>query len=111
MTEQELMQFLDDNRADIAASIKEKAVEAMTSSIRYQMPAAVTEAVATFFKDEIVPEIIASLKDQKGPIISASVKAAAAIGDAVAEKMVAQAVESMTGYRSGEVLKALMGVR
>lgn len=111
MTEEDLHNFLAAEKDSIAQAIKEKAIAAMTESIRWQIPQSVTQAVAEFFDAEIVPEIKKHLADQKGPIVEASIKAAAVIGDKVAEAMVEKAVETMSGYRSGEVLKALMGVR
>ena len=111
MTEEELHSFLVTEKDAIAAAVRDRAIAAMTQSIQWQMPQSVTAAVADFFEAEIVPEIKKHLADQKGPIIEGSIKAAAAIGDKVAEAMVEKAVESMTGYRSSEVLKALMGVR
>ena len=111
MTEEQLLAFLQDNKDDIAASVKAKAIEAMTQDLKWRLPDAVTKAVAAFFEAEIVPEIQKHLADQKGPIVAASIKAASQIGDKVAEALVEKAVESMSGYRSGEVIKALMGVR
>ena len=111
MTEEQLLAFLEDSKAEIAASVKDRAIDAMTRSLEYQLPQSVTKAVADFFEAEIVPEIQKHLADQKGPIVAASIKAASQIGDRVAEALVEKAVESMSGYRSGEVIKALMGVR
>lgn len=111
MTEDELKQFLANEKDAIAAAIRAKAIEAMTDSVRWQLPQSVTKAVGEFFEEEIVPEVKKSLADQKGPIVEAAIKAASEIGDLVAAQMVKQAVESMTGYRSGDVIKALMGVR
>lgn len=111
MTEEQLLKMLADEKDEIAAAVRKKAVEAMTASLSWQLPQSVTKAVTEFFEAEIVPEIKAHLADQKGPIVDASIKAASEIGDLVAAQMVKQAVESMTGYRSSEVIKALMGVR
>lgn len=111
MTEEQLLAFLEDSKAEIAASVKDRAIAAMTRSLEYQLPHSVTKAVADFFEAEIVPEIQKHLADQKGPIVAASIKAASQIGDKVAEALVEKAVESMSSYRSGEVIKALMGVR
>ena len=111
MTEEELHNFLVTEKDAIAAAVRDRAIAAMTESIRWQMPQSVTAAVAEFFEAEIVPEVKKALSDQKGPIVEASIKAAAVIGDKGAEALVEKAVESMTGYRSSEVIKALMGVR
>ena len=110
MTEDDLNSFLNENREDIMRSVKAKAIERITESMKYTLPSMVGETVTEFFRDEIVPEIKAHLAAEKGPIVAASIKAAAEIGDAVAKKMVETAVESMSGYRSGDVLRALMGV-
>lgn len=111
MTEAELLQFLQENKDDIVKSVKAKAIEAMTDQVRWNLTTTVQETVTEFVKDEVIPAIKAHLQEQKGPIIAAAVKAASEIGDKVAEKMVTTAVESLTGYRGGDVIKALMGVR
>lgn len=111
MTEDELKQFLLDEKDAIAAAVRARAIDAMTSSVQWQLPQSVTKAVGEFFEEEIVPEVKKALADQKGPIVEAAIKAASEIGDKVAVTLVEKAVESMTGYRSGEVIKALMGVR
>lgn len=111
MTEDQLREFLSENRSEIAEAVKVKTIAAMTSGMEYQIPAFVREIVSEFFKDEIAPELKKHLAEQKGPIIEASTKAASEIGDKVAELLVKQAVESMTGYRANDVVKSLMGVR
>jgi len=111
MNENDLRKFLEENSADIQKAVKAKAIEALTEGIRWQIPHECQAVVSEFIKAEIVPEIRKHLEDQKGPMVEAAIKASAEIGDAVAKKMVETAVESMTGYRSSEVLKALMGVR
>lgn len=111
MTEEDLKQFLEENSADIQEAVKARTIEAMTRHLEYSLPNSIRETVVEFIESEIVPEVKKHLADQKGPIVAASCKAASEIGDKVAELMVKQAVESMTGYRSGDVIKALMGVR
>ena len=111
MNESDLHKFLEENKDDIAKSIKEKAVSAMTESLRWQLPGAVQEAVSQFFKDEIIPELIEHLKDQKGPIIEAAITASAEIGETVSKLLIKTAVDRMTGYAASDVIKALMGVR
>lgn len=111
MTEEDLKKFLEENSADIQQAVKARTIDAMTSHLEYSLPPTIRNTVAEFIETEIVPELKRHLADQKGPIVEASCKAASEIGDKVAEMMVKQAVESMTGYRSGDVLKALMGVR
>lgn len=111
MTEADMLKFLEENKADIAADIRKKTVDAMTESIKWQLPDSVRKAVLEFFEAEIIPEIKKSLAAEKGPIITASIKASAEVGDLVAKAIMEKAVESMTGYRSSEVIKALFGVR
>lgn len=111
MTEQELLQFMQDNKDDIVRSVKAKAIEAMTDQVRWSLSAAVQEVVNGFVAEEVIPALKAHLQEHKGPIIAATIKAASEIGDKVSEKLITTAVESMTGYRGGEVIKALMGVR
>ncbi len=111
MTEDDLQKFLADNKEDIIRSVKAKAIEAMTEQVRWGLSSAVQTTVDGFIKDDVIPAIKAHLQEHKGPIIAAAIKAASEIGDKVAEKLVTTAVESMTGYRGGEVLKALLGVR
>ena len=111
MDERELLQFLQDNKEDIIRSVKVKAIDAMTEQVRWGLSQAVQEVVNGFVAEEVIPALKAHLQDNKGPIIAAAIRAASEIGDKVSEKLITTAVESMTGYRGGEVIKALMGVR
>ena len=111
MTEDDLKAFLADNAVDIQQAVKAATIKAMTQHLEWSLPNGVRDVVAKFIEDEIVPEVKAHLAAQKGPIVEAACKAASEIGDKVAVLLVEKATEAMTGYRSGDVIKALMGVR
>ena len=111
MTEEDLKTFLEENKIDIQIAVKAATIKAITQNLEYSLPSGVREIVAKFIEEEIVPEVKAHLATQKGPIVEAACKAASEIGDKVAVLLVEKATEAMTGYRSGEVIKALMGVR
>ena len=111
MTEDDLLNFMQENKADIIASVKAKAISAMTEQVRWGLSSAVQGVVDEFIKTDVLPAIKQELQDHKGPIIAAAVKGAAEIGEAVAQKIVTTAVERMTGYGGTDVLKALFNVR
>jgi hypothetical protein len=111
MTEDDLRAFLEENKIDIQSAVKAATIKAMTQHLEWSLPNGVREVVATFIEEEIVPEVKAHLQAQKGVIVEAACKAASEIGDKVSVLLVEKATEAMTGYRSGEVIKALMGVR
>lgn len=107
MTEQELTEFLETNKAEILAASKAAIIERVTESVRYSLPSGVSEIVSTFMKEEIAPEIKKHLEGQKGAIVAASIKAAASIADDLAKVLVEKAAANMNGYRLSEITKAL----
>lgn len=111
MTQDELTKFLADNKDAFLEATRKAVLEKVQESVRWSLPDSVQNAVSTFLKDEIVPEITKILADQRGPIIEAAKKSAVALGNALAEKMMEQAVKSLDGYRCEEVFKALLGVK
>lgn len=111
MTEQELTDFLEKNKADIFEASRVAIIERIKDSMKWSLGDAVHTVVANFLKDEIAPEVAKMLAAEKDGILLAAKKSASALSNALAEKMMEQAVKSLDGYRAEEVFKALLGVK
>jgi hypothetical protein len=111
MTEQDLNDFLEANKAEISANIKRTIIEKMTNSMQYQLSSAATDAINAFINEEVVPEVRKHLMENKGPIIQSVISATAVIGDELQKKMVGKATEALSGYDAGNIIKSLFGVR
>ncbi|WP_144378480.1 hypothetical protein [Mesorhizobium amorphae] len=79
--------------------------------MKWSLSDAVHGEVNRFLKEEIAPEVGKMLAAEKEGILSAAKASAAALANALAEKMTEQAVKSLDGYRAEEVFKALLGVK
>ncbi len=111
MTEAELTEFLDKNKDAILEASRAAIIEKIKDSMKWSFPDAVSKTVTAFLTTEIVPEVQKLLAEQKGVIVAAAKKSAAALSDKLAEKMMEQVVKNLDGYRAEEVFKALLGVK
>lgn len=111
MTEQELTEFLEANRARIMEASRDAMIEKIKDSMKWSLPDAINHVVRDFLTNEIAPEVGKMLAEQKDGILKAAKQSASALANALAEKMTEQAVKSLDGYRAEEVFKALLGVK
>jgi hypothetical protein len=110
MTTDELSKFLEDNRDAVLDATRKAVLEKVTESVRWNLPDTIHQTVASFLKDEIAPEVAKMLQEQKGPILEAAKKSAAALSDELAKRMMETVTTNLDGYRAEKVFKALLGV-
>lgn len=109
MTEDDLKEFLETNKADIQARVKERMIEGLLAQNRWEISSQVAKVVEEFISKEIVPEVKTYLADQKGPILAAAIAGAAEIGDTLAKSIVARTAKRLApdSYDFQKVLEAL----
>lgn len=109
MTEDDLKQFLDSNRAEIQAAVKQKMISALLETHRWKITDQIGKVVTEFVAAEIVPMVRAHLASEKGAIIQSAITAASEIGDTLAKALVVQVTKNLVGndYQSRQVFKAL----
>ncbi len=111
MTEQELTEFMEKNKAAILDASRAAIIEKIKDSMKWSLPDTVNQTVNSFLTNEIAPEIGRMLKEQKGVILEAAKKSAVALSDKLATTMMEQVTKSLDGYRAEEVFKALLGIK
>jgi hypothetical protein len=109
MTEDDLKDFLEKNKADIQARVQERMIETLLAQNQWQISGQIAKAVEEFVTAEIVPEVKKYLTDQKGPILKAAIAGAAEIGDTLAKAIVTRTAKRLSpdGYEFRQVLDAL----
>lgn len=109
MTEDDLKEFLESNKADIQSAVKAKVIEGLLAQHRWEISGQIAEVVKEFTATEIIPEVKKYLADQKGPILEAACSGAAEIGDQIAKSMATFAAKNIGGdtYKFRNVMKAL----
>lgn len=109
MTDDDLKEFLEENRESIKAAVKAKMIDSLLAEHRWDISSEIKKAVEAFVAAEVVPEVKKYLADNKGPILQAAVAGAAEIGDTLAKAIAKQTAERLdpNGYRFRQVLKAL----
>lgn len=95
MTEEDLKEFLEANKAEIQAKVKEKLIDGLLANHKWTMNDQIGQTVAEFMKDEIMPEVKAYLVSEKSAILAGAVKAASEIGDMLAKQLVTQAAKNI----------------
>lgn len=109
MTEDDLKDFLETNKAEIQSAVKSRMIENLLAANRWEISGAIAKVVEDFVAAEIVPEVKAYLADQKGPILEAAIAGAAEIGDTLAKAIVTRTAKRLQpdNYEFRQVMEAL----
>nr|WP_278521290.1 hypothetical protein [Brucella anthropi] len=109
MTEEEVKAFLEANREDINAQVKQRLIDGLLQSHRWEMSDQISKVVGEFMAEEVMPEVKKFLASEKGPIIEAAIGAASQIGDMLTQEMVKKAAKNIGegSYRYRDVLKTI----
>lgn len=109
MTEDDLKEFLDENKESIKNAVRAKMIESLLADHRWEISAEISKVVEDFVSTEIVPEVRKYLADNKGPILQAAIAGAAEIGDTLAKAIVTRTAERLKAdsYQFRSVMKAL----
>lgn len=109
MTEEDLKKFLEDNKADIQAQVRQRMIDSLLSEHRWSISSQISEIVNEFIRDEIAPAVKAHLQSEKSDILEAAVKSASGIGDLLAKALVERAAKNISGdsYSFRNTLKAI----
>jgi hypothetical protein len=99
MTEEDLKQFLEDNKADIKAQVRQKLIDGLLANHSWTMRETISEIVGQFMKDEIAPGVREYLAGEKSAILEAAIKSASEVGNMLAQNMVAQATKNLQSNR------------
>lgn len=109
MTQEELDQFLVDNKEAVMLAARQAILDKVTSDIKWKLPDTISAQVTEFLAKEIAPEVDKILHDEKDGIIAAARAASVAIGDTLSKALATKAEEALSGYRAREVFKSLFG--
>lgn len=109
MTENELREFLEDNKASIQSAVKERMIESLLAQHQWEISGTISHVVQEFVTAEVVPEVKKYLADNKGPIVEATLVGAAAIGDTLSKAIVERTAKRLEpdNYQFRQIMKAL----
>lgn len=99
MTEDDLKQFLQDNKADIQQQVRQRLIDGLLSNHQWTMREQISEVVNEFMKTEVMPEVRTYLASEKSAIIEAAITGASQVSEMLAKAMVEQAAKNLTGSR------------
>jgi F0F1-type ATP synthase delta subunit len=109
MTEEDLKEFLEDNKVSIQAAVKSKIIDRLLQEHSWQITQEIRDVVQAFVSAEIVPDVKKYLQDQKGPILEAALVGAAEIGNNLAKAITERSAKNLTSdsYQFRQVMEAL----
>ncbi len=109
VTEEDVKAFLEANREDINAQVKQRLIDGLLQSHRWEMSDQISKVVGEFMAEEVMPEVKKFLASEKGPIIEAAIGAASQIGDMLTQEMVKKAAKNIGegSYRYRDVIKQI----
>jgi len=110
VTELQLKEFLEENKADIQAAVKKKAIDELLTTYRWDVSEQISKAVNEFVAAEIIPAVKDELASQKGPIVETAIKAIAGISDELARGFLETATKNIScDYKRRDIAKAIFG--
>ena len=109
MSPEDLKEFLEDNKAEIQATVKARMIDQILANHSWQITDEIRAVVQEFVSAEIVPEVKKHLQDQKGPILQAALVGASEIGESLSKSLVEAAAKNLApdGYKFRALMKAL----
>ena len=107
MNEKELSEFLVENGDRIAERVREKMIDNIVETYRWNVPDTVDQIVTEFMKEKIAPAVKDHLQSNEGPIIQAAIQATAEITDLLSMKMVEKAKENMDGHSFRNIAESI----
>lgn len=109
MTEEDLKEFLEDNKAVIQEQVKQRLIEGLLANHQWTMREQISETVNEFMKTEIMPQVREHLASEKSVILEAAITSAASIGEMLSKALVERAAKNISGdtYSFRNTLKAI----
>ncbi len=109
MNEEDLKQFLETNKAEIQAKVRERLIDGLLQNHSWTMRDQITETVAAFMKEEIMPEVKKHLVSEKSAILEAAIASTSQVGEMLTKAMVERAAKNISAdsYAFREVLSAI----
>lgn len=109
MNEEDLKEFLEANKADIQAKVRERLIDGLLVNHSWTMRDQIAETVSAFMKDEIIPEVRKHLASEKSVILQAAIDSTAQIGEMLTKAMVERAAKNISAesYSFRETLSAI----
>lgn len=110
MTEADLKDFLEANKADIQDAVKQRMIAKLLEEHRWNIGEAVNKCVREFVDQHVVPAVAAELESQKGSIIAATLHALATVSDELAKGLAADAAKNIgSEWKRREIVKSIFG--
>lgn len=109
MTEDDLKDFLEQNKADIQNHVRQKMMERLLADHQWAITAQIAKTVEEFVTAEIVPEVKKFLASNKGPILTAACAGAAEIGDTLSKAIIERTAKKLKAdsYEFRNILDSL----
>jgi hypothetical protein len=108
MTEADLKDFLEANKAEINKAVKDATIKQLLEEYRWPITDTISQVVTEFIKTEIVPEVKAALVGEKSAIVDAAIKACADISDTLAKGLMQDAAKNVgSEYRRKQIVDAI----
>ncbi len=111
LTEEQTKEIVDSAIEQIKKEVIAKATAAAVYKIGEVVATVVGQVIEEHIREQVAPEIIGSLDEQKSFIIEAAVVSAQDMAVALAESMAKSLAENLaSGYKRDDILKAMFGL-
>lgn len=108
MTEQELKEFMEENKLEIQQKVKTRIIEKLMSDYRWEISERMKTVVDEFVDEHVIPAVREELSAQKQSLVDAAVQSCAGIGDELAKALSKKAAENLSyGFKVDEIAQKL----
>ena len=110
LTDKQKQEILDEAFEQVKAGVIENAIHHVDWNIKSELAKRTNELVKNWVTEELGPELITSLDENKSVLIEAAIISAEKMAETLASAMAGQMVENLSSsYKRNEILKSLFG--
>jgi hypothetical protein len=111
MTEDDLKQFLADNKADIQDAVKRAAIDRLIAQHSWNISEQIRQAVNDFIAKEVIPDVQAHLSEYKGALVSGVIAGLSTLSDDLAKGLATDAAKTIgDSWQRQKIIKALFNI-
>lgn len=101
-------QIIESSKEEIKTKVLEQTKETLARQISWSLESEIKEHVGIFVKEEILPELQASLLEQKQVILQGVADGLSQVGVELSKALIAKAVENLgSSWKAGDIAKKL----
>jgi len=111
MTQEQIAQIINDSQERIKAEVVATTIKGLSDTVSWQLQQNIKETVDLFFREEILPDLRATLTESKPQVIGAMRVSFIKVGEALGEMLLEKARKNLaeSSYKSSTIAREIFG--